>query len=123
MASNPVVKHRTRAAARQNGRCHYCSCPMWDATKEPVESFALRHGISRRLARLLQLTAEHLRARQDGGKDRVGNIVAACRVCNLRRHQGTRQPPEPDAYAALIQRRVAAGRWHYPPLHRLIAAP
>ncbi|NDZ12027.1 hypothetical protein C7T35_15520 [Variovorax sp. WS11] len=58
-----LQKYRTSAIQAQRGRCIYCRQPMGrDAT------------------------AEHLCARQDGGTDRKGNIVAACRRCNHRRH-------------------------------------
>jgi len=58
-----LQKHRQSAFAAQCGRCIYCRQPMG------------RHA-----------TAEHLKARQDGGTDRRDNIAAACRTCNHRRH-------------------------------------
>ncbi|WP_296280672.1 HNH endonuclease signature motif containing protein [Pseudoxanthomonas sp.] len=69
-------------------------------------------GLPSKLGRWYQCTAEHLIARQDGGKNTPVNVVAACRLCNLRRHQRPTPAPSPETYKALVQRRMAAGRWH-----------
>lgn len=58
------------------------------------------------------VTAEHLVARMDGGKDARGNIAAACRCCNAGRH--TLFPagaPEPETYQAYVLLKSAAGEW------------
>lgn len=57
---------------------------MWESDPE---SFARHHGISSATAKRFQCTAEHLVARQDGGKDTAANIVAACAYCNHGRHK------------------------------------
>lgn len=58
-----IQKHRQSATRAQQGLCFYCHRPMGKA-----------------------VTAEHLKARKDGGTDRKDNIVAACRACNHGRH-------------------------------------
>ncbi len=52
---------RDRAWGKQDRRCAYC------------------HG---ELARA-DATGDHIVPRRDGGSDRVGNIAAACGLCNL----------------------------------------
>lgn len=94
----------------QRGRCAYCGMPVWDAALEPIEAFRRRYGLSIRLARTRQSTAEHVVPRCEGGGDADDNIVAACRDCNERRHQ-RKTPLDAFAYFMLIQRRLAAGRW------------
>ena len=108
MAMKPLIKYRSTAFSRQSGRCFYCGYPMW--TDSP-ERYAQQHGCSTKQAKPLQCTAEHLVARQDGGKDAASNIVAACRACNRRRHQ-RKQAPTPERYLALVQSRVRKGGWH-----------
>lgn len=90
---------------------------MWRGALEP---FAHHHGITPGQARQLQCTAEHLVARQDGGKDGVSNIVAACWACNQRRHK-RKCAPEPTAYRVLVQDRISRGGWH-PGMGKLNAA-
>lgn len=64
LALIPILRHR---ACKQQGKlCFYCARPM---TKP---------------------TAEHLKARHEGGPDTAKNIVAACSYCNHRRHQDRR---------------------------------
>lgn len=77
-----------RAACReQGGLCYYCLLPMRS-----------------------DVTAEHLQARCDGGKDTRENIVAAHRLCNSRRHQlFPVEPPEAMAYANLVTLAKVAG--------------
>jgi hypothetical protein len=89
---------------------------MWRGALEP---FAQLHGMTLGQARQFQCTAEHLLARQDGGKDGSDNIVAACWACNQRRHK-RKKAPEPDAYKELVQKRVACGKWH-PSMAKIIA--
>jgi len=110
-----VTRARTRAFQRQLGRCHYCNVSMWI---DNLPEFASKHGLSLGLARPLQCTAEHLHARCDGGSDSQTNIVAACRLCNWRRHARRKAKPTPEAYRCLVQRRVRARRWHADPVFR-----
>jgi 5-methylcytosine-specific restriction endonuclease McrA len=107
---------RYRAVCAQNYRCFYCSLPVWCG--EP-DAFAERHHLSRRAARPLQCTAEHLVARKDGGGNGACNIVAACMWCNRRRHARRKELSLHD-YQALVKRRVAAGKWHTADLLRLM---
>jgi len=56
------------------------------------------------------VTAEHLVARMDGGKDTRQNIVAACRRCNEMRHalfHGA--APDPETYQGFVLLLSAAG--------------
>jgi hypothetical protein len=78
---------------------------MW--LKTPDELLPLKRGH----ARLFQATAEHLRARCDGGKHAAPNVVAACLYCNLHRHRRKR-PLDPGVYQAYVLRRLANKRWH-----------
>src|SRR5688500_10220810 len=65
---------------------------------EDLETFARTYALSPRTARSLQCTAEHLQAKCDGGADSLENIVAACRLCNLK------------AFRRRIRRRLSRGR-------------
>lgn len=103
-----LARLRYSAYLSQSGRCFYCGLPMW--VRDP-ESFAAANGITSSQARLLQCTAEHLEARQDGGKDTKQNIVAACLCCNQGRHH-QKEAPNPDDYRLLVQQRLSQGRWH-----------
>lgn len=80
---------RRRASAAQGGLCYYCQRSMGR-----------------------DVTAEHLVARADGGKDTRGNIVAACRRCNATRHalfpDGV---PDPETHQAFVLLMCAAGLW------------
>jgi hypothetical protein len=98
---------RNSAFNRQGGRCCYCSLPMWLRSPHELEFAAP----SNRAAELLRCTAEHLQAKSRGGKDVAKNIAAACWRCNFARHRRP-NPPDPDAYRQLVQRRMAAGHWH-----------
>lgn len=100
---------RSRAFTRQHGRCCYCGVRMWVVTPEELGTEAARLPG----ARILKCTAEHLQARQDGGRDAAHNIAAACAHCNHTRHR-RRRPLEAQDYAQLVARRLAAGRWHQP---------
>lgn len=106
--SKTLIKSRSTAFERQGGLCYYCNFPMWRGS---IEHFARLYGITLGVARQFQCTAEHLLARQDGGGDGQSNIVAACLVCNQRRHK-RKQPPEPEIYRELVQQRLNRGRWH-----------
>nr|WP_235205811.1 HNH endonuclease [Cupriavidus sp. SK-4] len=61
----------------------------------------------------LKCTAEHLKARSDGGANSARNIVAACEACNRRRHQrkAARSPAE---HLEHVQRAMRRGKWHGP---------
>ena len=103
-----IAKHRLAAFNRQEGRCFYCGLPMW--LKHPAE-FAAKYRISEGAVSRFQCTAEHLKARHDGGTNSDGNIVAACRHCNMTRHRIS-PPPNPATYQKRVRRRVLAGKWH-----------
>lgn len=106
-----MPKIQTIRSARftaQDGRCYYCRQPMCTGD---TAAFARRHGISKRQAKQLCVTAEHLVARSQGGDTSMQNIVAACRFCNLTRHKAPR-PLSPSAYSKHVQKRLAGGGWH-----------
>lgn len=103
-----LVRHRKSAFIAQSHRCFYCDFPMWQSD---CKSFAQAHNITLSQAKWFQCTAEHLEARQDGGKDAAENIVAACQWCNQRRHK-RKLAPSPNAYRQLVQKRLSKGRWH-----------
>jgi hypothetical protein len=111
------LQHLRRSAhLAQNGRCFYCSLPVWE--RDP-ESFARAHGLPSRLAKHLRNTAEHLQARQDCGQDAAHNIVAACQWCNLQRHRGRqKRAPQPDQYREWVHAMVSASKWHPVVAHR-----
>jgi len=58
----------------------------------------------------LLVTAEHLHARQDGGKDSKINIAAAHTICNWRRH-GRKIPMTPLKFVAYVRLRIEKSRW------------
>ena len=60
---------------------------------------------------LFKCTAEHLLAKQDGGKDDESNIVAACHFCNQKRHK-CKNPKDPISYKHYISTRLSKGRWN-----------
>lgn len=75
--------------------------------------FSRSTGIPLALVKPLECTAEHLVARQDGGRESAENIVAACRWCNLTRHRCRPQKaPDAETYRMQVLRKVAAGKWH-----------
>jgi len=98
---------RTRAYRAQAGRCFYCDAPTWLADPD---AYSRTHRMSLRCAHQFRATAEHLVARQDGGRGGA-NIVVACWLCNHRRHARPTQAPQPDAYRASIRKRRQQGRW------------
>jgi hypothetical protein len=108
MASK-LQKLRHQAFRDQEGRCFYCSQPLWE---KDVDTFAKTHGIRKSVCKHLQCTAEHLRARQDKGPDTRGNIAAACLWCNVQRHRGPGQAPEAKIHQASVRALVAQGKWH-----------
>ncbi|MBS0353710.1 MAG: HNH endonuclease [Proteobacteria bacterium] len=108
-----IALARSSAFREQAGRCIYCGAPMW--SHSPQE-YAKARGISLADARRFQATAEHLKARSEGGSNSRRNIVAACFFCNQKRHR-RKAAPAPDAYQALVQGRIAHGKWHPAHLH------
>ena len=102
-----LARHRNSAFIFQSGRCYYCNFPMWESN---LESYAQLHNISKSQAKFFRCTAEHLVARQDGGKDTEKNIVAACVWCNQKRHSRKLAPP-PNEYRQLVKQRLLDGRW------------
>lgn len=93
---------RFQAFQAQNGNCYYCGQRMWiHSANEPRPSPDAR----------FQCTAEHLIARQDGGRDVTSNIVAACWFCNSRRHR-SKKPLPPRAYLAHVHRRMSKRKWN-----------
>ncbi len=106
--SNNIRILRETSMRAQGGRCNYCSQPMWSGDPEP---FRRKYGLKSRKSRLFQCTAEHLRARSEGGRNEAGNIVAACLFCNQTRHEAN-SPLEPRAYGAKIRQRLSKGRWN-----------
>ena len=104
-----LKKYRLKAFILQQGRCIYCELPMW--VHDP-EGFAEKYKVTIKQAQSFRCTAEHLKAKQDGGKDTAMNIAAACHYCNQKRHQ--RKPPkDPFSYKYHVMRRVGMGKWKY----------
>jgi 5-methylcytosine-specific restriction endonuclease McrA len=99
---------RQLAFDRQHGLCFYCSVRMWNASPAELPNPAP----STRAANRLRCTAEHLKARSDGGADVPTNIAAACAHCNGTRHK-RRTPPRPEMFAKEVRKRVAARAWHH----------
>ena len=109
MPSKKLARLRSRAFFRQQGRCCYCDLPMW---MDNPQGFAQVHGITLAQAHWHQCTAEHLLARQEGGSDSGTNIAAACKRCNLWRHRGKKQAPQPNHYREIVQARMSRQRGH-----------
>lgn len=90
---------------------------MWE--RDP-NAFAYRYRLAQGVLARLRSTGEHLVARQDGGSDRGGNIVAACQFCNSTRHRA-KHPLDADRYREHVKRRLWGGSWH-PPEIRVLAS-
>lgn len=104
MTTKRLKSIRTSAFHAQSGRCFYCGLAMWHVSPDEL---ALRpHS-----AGPLRCTAEHLVARKDGGKDVLGNVVAAHAACNHRRHKRSAPAPSATDFRTLVQRRLAKGKW------------
>ena len=103
-----LIKSRSKAYKLQLGRCIYCELPMW---LDNPEAFAKKHKISINGASLFKCTAEHLLARQDGGKDVESNIVAACQFCNQKRHH-CKKPKDPISFKRFVSTRLSKGSWN-----------
>jgi 5-methylcytosine-specific restriction endonuclease McrA len=107
-----LASRRLTAFERQSGRCFYCGLPMW---LEHPHELADRITCKPPALGALRCTAEHLLARQDGGRDGAGNIAAACLSCNRRRHQ-RKHALEPSLFRNFVRKRVRKGKWHPPAL-------
>lgn len=105
--ANRIQTLRSRKMQLQDGQCCYCDRPMWDADPE---DFRRTFGITPHLLAMLRCTAEHLIPASEGGRANAANIAAACRFCNQTRHR-VKKPRSPESYRALVQRRLAKGRW------------
>ena len=105
---NKIQYYRQVAFKKQSGLCFYCNQPMWNTDKF---TFTTKHKLKAAIANFLQCTAEHLLARQDGGKNTEDNIVAACKYCNHTRHK-TNHPLSPEKYKQHVQIRLQKNRWH-----------
>ncbi|MFL6605779.1 MAG: HNH endonuclease [Steroidobacteraceae bacterium] len=80
---------------------------MWKDSD--ARAFSIAYGVSGKRIRQYRCTAEHLKARCDGGTNRPGNVVAACWHCNRTRHR-RKNPPHPEQWQ-IIQRRRSHRRW------------
>lgn len=110
-----LIKSRTKAFNLQEGRCIYCELPMW---LDSPEAFTIKYKITLKAAKIFKCTAEHLKAKQDGGKDTASNIVAACIYCNQKRHQ-RKSPKDPISYKHYVTKRLSKGKWHLGSIHKL----
>ncbi len=106
--STTLNKSRLKAFNLQQGRCIYCELPMW---LDHPDAFAKKYKTSIKGAALFKCTAEHLLAKQDGGKDVESNIVAACHFCNQKRHK-CRKPKDPIAYKHHVITKLCKGKWN-----------
>lgn len=102
-----LEKSRLAAFHRQGGLCYYCNLPVW---LDDAGGFRARYPMSSQQLKLRRCTAEHLVAQQDGGCDHADNIVAACWLCNCRRHR-RRRAHSPVEHRRYVQRLVRQGRW------------
>ncbi|QRF60266.1 HNH endonuclease [Variovorax paradoxus] len=99
MGTHRISTLRSLACSAQDGKCFYCYRAMGR-----------------------EVTAEHLKARMDGGRNARENIVAACRYCNQQRHAlFGRSAPGPDTYGFYVLLMLAAGLWG--PDHSGTSAP
>lgn len=112
----PLSKLRLAAFKTQNARCYYCGAPMWLANPSELTT---QLAITKDIASRLQCTSEHLLARCDGGDAARQNIVAACRFCNSNRH-ARKKALDPIAYRRFVTKRMRAGKWHPPEIHRML---
>lgn len=112
--STTLNKSRLKAFNHQQGRCIYCELPMW---LQHPETFAKKYKITTKQAQLFKCAAEHLKAKQDGGKDNERNIVAACHYCNKKRHK-CKSPKDPISYKQYVTNRLEKGKWNLCMIHR-----
>ena len=80
---------------------------MWN--KSP-EELAVRYQVPTSKVKPLKCTAEHLEARQDGGRDSKSNVVAACYFCNSHSHKA-KTPKDPSKFREKEQLRMAKSAW------------
>ena len=116
---NIIALRRHQAFVRQSHCCFYCECPMWE--RRP-DIFLSKYAIPAELGKLVQCTAEHLKARCEGGPNTAENIVAACWHCNQKRHQSSR-PLSPHDFSGYVRARMSKGRWQPPELRKLLVRP
>lgn len=107
--SNIIQRNRQKAYLAQSKLCYYCSQPMWEEKEK--QSFITQYRLKPTIANLLQCTAEHLLARQDGGNNSLKNIVAACKYCNHTRHK-SKNALSPERYKLKVQKRLSNNGWH-----------
>lgn len=121
MMPSKLSKARNKAYRQQHGLCVYCEKPMW---LDDPEAYANKYLITLRQAKIFRCTAEHLVARQDGGKDNLVNIAAACLFCNRLRHN-RKTPLEPLRFKSLVARRLKKSRWNTinRPVHIGVSSP
>ncbi len=119
--ANRIQSNRLKAAEKQGFVCFYCRFPVWEPLREGLDEFAERVELTRRQSAGLRCTAEHLIARQDGGKDGNENIAAACLTCNRRRHRRKRAPAA-HWFLDFVRRRVRARKWHHASVFRALKA-
>jgi len=81
---------------------------MW---KDDINAYALKNAMSLRQARFFESTGEHLIPFSEGGTSKQENIVAACRLCNERRHRRNANLTSAQ-YIEYVQRHVARGGWN-----------
>ncbi len=106
-----VQRHRSAAALAQNNLCYYCRWPMWNGDDKSLPDYKRPYELTKRQARRLLCTAEHLTPKAEDGPDTTGNIVAACVVCNQRRAQSYASLSPAD-YKTVVEERVSKGDWH-----------
>jgi hypothetical protein len=106
-----LVRLRAISNETQDSRCYYCGVVMW--LGDP-STFRARFDLKRKRVEAFQCTAEHLKARCEGGLDKAGNVVAACSLCIRRRHQGHRTAPPPAEYRRQVRTQLGRGKWHDP---------
>jgi hypothetical protein len=113
MTKKNIRTARSLAFNAQNGLCYYCGRPMCPS-QDHIPIFADSFHISQACAKALLVTAEHLQARCEGGRDVATNIVAAHALCNRRRHQ-SKKPMAPQIFCVHVARRCDHGKWfdHY----------
>lgn len=102
-----LEKSRLAAFRRQGGRCFYCGLPVW---LYDLEAFRARYPLSAKQVASRRCTAEHLLPKEDGGKDGADNIVAACALCNSRRHK-REHARSPEEHRRHVLSRVRRGKW------------
>lgn len=113
-----LIKSRFKAFNLQQGLCIYCELPMW---LDNPEAFAKKYKITTKQAKPFQCTAEHLKAKQDGGKDHESNIVAACHYCNQKRHK-CKSPKDPISYKQYVTNRLEKGKWNLGMMHNILSS-